>query len=50
MFNPGKYFQPSLMFAGKAGSLFQVLDSRVGPWPYPLTLDYAGKACRGQTL
>jgi hypothetical protein len=31
------------MFAGK------VLHSRVGSWPYPQTLDLAGKACQGQT-
>jgi hypothetical protein len=28
---------------------FKVLYFRVGPWPYPQTLDYAGKACREPT-
>jgi hypothetical protein len=27
-----------------------VLHSRIGPWPYPKTLDKAGKAFQGQTL
>ncbi len=27
-----------------------MLHSRVSPWPYRQTLDYAGKACHGQTL
>jgi hypothetical protein len=26
------------------------MDSSVGTRPYPQTLDYAGKACQGQTL
>jgi hypothetical protein len=30
------------MLAGK------VIHSRVGSWPYPPTLDWAGKACQGQ--
>ncbi len=50
MFDPGKPFQSTLMFAGKAGghpseAPFRVLHSRVGPWPHPQTLDLAGKAC-----
>jgi hypothetical protein len=49
VFVPGKPFQPSLIFAGKVGA-FQVLNSRVGIWPYPQTLDQAGKDCQGQTL
>ncbi len=47
MFAPAKPLQLSQMFAGKA---LQVLHSEVGPWPYPETLDLAGKACQGQTL
>ncbi len=48
-------FQPSLMFVTKvgaypSGTYFQVLSSNVGYWPYPQTLDYAGKACQGQIL
>jgi hypothetical protein len=39
----GKSFQPSLMFTGKADlpewSSFQILQSRVGSWFYPQTLD-----------
>jgi hypothetical protein len=27
-----------------------MLHSEVGYWPYPQTLDEAGKACQGQTL
>jgi hypothetical protein len=27
-----------------------VLPSRIGSWPCPQTLDWAGKACQGQTL
>jgi hypothetical protein len=42
VFVPGKPFQPSLIFAGKA------LHYRVSPWPYTQTLDLGGKACRGQ--
>jgi hypothetical protein len=43
------------MFAGKAiaysrEGTFQVLHSRVDPWPYPQTLDSAGRARQGQTL
>jgi hypothetical protein len=50
----GKPFQFSLIFAVKAGAYpseapLQVLLSTVGPWPYPQTLGYAGKACQGQT-
>ncbi len=42
-FDPGKPFQHSLMFAGKAGALpnssnTQVLKSRVGSWLSPQTL------------
>ncbi len=29
---------------------FQVLHSKVGSWPYPQTLDWAGKAYHGQTV
>ncbi len=44
VFVPGKPFQPSLMFAGKAVAYqseapFKVLHSRIGSWPYPQTLD-----------
>ena len=54
MFVPGKPFQPSLMFAGKAGA-YPIeapfgRSTRVGSWPHPQTLDWAGKACQGQTL
>jgi hypothetical protein len=43
-FVPGKPFQPSLMFAGRAEAypseaLSQMLHSRVGSWPYPQILD-----------
>jgi hypothetical protein len=42
------------MFASKAdlpeGSTIYELHSRAGSWPYPQTLDKAGKACQGQTL
>jgi hypothetical protein len=34
----------------KFWNTFQVFHSRVGPWPCPQTLDYAGKARQGQTL
>ncbi len=27
-----------------------MLNSRVGSWPYPQTLDYVGKACQGQLI
>ncbi len=44
---PGKPFQPSLMFAGKAGAYPseapQVLHSRVGSWPHLQTFDKTGK-------
>jgi hypothetical protein len=51
----GKSFQPSLIFAGKAGAYpseapFQVLHSRVGSSPNPRIFDCSGKACQGQTL
>jgi hypothetical protein len=43
------------MFVNKVGAYpsetyFQVLSSTVGSWPYPQTLDWAGKAYQGQTL
>jgi hypothetical protein len=41
------------MFTGKAGAYpsgAPVLPPKVGPWPYPQTLDQAGKACQGQML
>jgi hypothetical protein len=52
VFVPGKSFQPSLMFAGKAVSLperrtLQVLNSRVGPRPHPQTLDKDWKGLPG---
>ncbi len=55
VFVPGKLFQPSLMFVGEARSLPQNgaperCFTRVGFWPYPETLDQAGKASQGQTL
>jgi hypothetical protein len=31
-------------------STYQVLHSRVGSWPYPQSLDYAGESWQGQTL
>jgi hypothetical protein len=40
---PGKPFEPSIMFAGKA-------HSRVSSLSYPQTLYLARKACQGQTL
>jgi hypothetical protein len=50
MFVPGKPFQRSLIFAGKAGAYPKVLHSRLGPGPYPQILDLAGKGCQEQTL
>ncbi len=44
-----KYFQPSLMFVSKATQLEHTsneLDSKVGSWSYPQTLDLAGKTCQ----
>jgi len=49
VFVPGKPFQPSLMFVGKTGANFQVLNSRVGSWPYPPTLDKARRPPRDTT-
>ena len=34
----GKPFQPSLMFAGKAGSYLNEAPFRIGSWPHPQTL------------
>ncbi len=48
MFVPGKFVQPSIMFAGKV-NLPEVLLSWVGSWPYMQSLDSAGKAHQGQT-
>ncbi len=45
MFVPGKLFQPSPMFAGKAGA-----HPSKAPWVGLQTLDEARKACQGQTL
>jgi hypothetical protein len=55
VFVPGKPFQPSLMFAGKAGAYwseapFQLLHFREGSRPHPQTVNQAGKACFGETL
>jgi len=33
-----------------SGAPLKVLHSTVGRWPYPQTLDLAGKACQGETL
>jgi len=42
------------MFAVKAGTYpvkhLSGQEPRVGYWPHPQTLDWAGKACQGQTL
>ncbi len=40
---PGKSFQLSLMFAGKAGANL-VLHSRIDSWSFPQTSDSAGRA------
>ncbi len=44
------YNRPERLASVKHSSLlgisFQILHSRVGPWPYPQTLDLAGKACQ----
>jgi hypothetical protein len=43
LFVPGRSLQPSLMFAGKdeayPNEAPHVLQSRVGTWPHPQTLD-----------
>jgi hypothetical protein len=39
---------PDLMFGSKATESTQVLQSSEGSWPYPQTLDLAGKACQRQ--
>ncbi len=41
----GQAVKACLMFAGKAEAYltFQVPHSRVSSWPFPQTLDYAGK-------
>ncbi len=44
VFVPGKPFQPSLMFVGKAVGYpteepFMCSDLGVGSWPFPVTLD-----------
>jgi hypothetical protein len=43
------------MFASKPGDYLSEASFRLSPigskvWPYPQTLDKAGKACQGQTL
>jgi len=55
MFVPDNPFQPSPMFADKARAYpseptFRYSTNRAGSWAYAQTLDYAGKACQGQTL
>ncbi len=55
MFVPGNPFQPSLMFADKARAYpseptLRYSSNRADSWPYPETLDLAGKACQEQTL
>ncbi len=55
VFVPGNPFQRSLMFADKARaypsySSFRYFTNNLGSWPYPQTLDLAGKACLEQTL
>ncbi len=55
MFVPGNRFLPNLMVASKAAAYpsentFQVFQSEVGSWPYPQTLDWAGKVCQGKSL
>jgi hypothetical protein len=50
VFAPGKPFQSILMFVAKRSltnwRTFQMLHSRVGSWPCPQTIDWAGKACQ----
>jgi hypothetical protein len=55
VFVPGNPFQRSLVFADKARTYlseprFRYSTNIVGFWPYPQTLDLAGKACQKQTL
>jgi hypothetical protein len=50
VFVPGKRFQPSPMFVGKAGNYLSEASFRVGSWAYPQTLDQSGKACQGQSV
>jgi hypothetical protein len=50
-FSLASLIQPSLISVSKAVVyLSEALHSRVGSWPYPQTLDWAGKASQGQTL
>jgi len=50
VFVSGKPFQPSLMFASKAG-VYPLLQSSLGRFrALPTKLDKLGKACQGQTL
>jgi hypothetical protein len=48
--NGGTAVNYSGIFIALTSVAFQVLHSRVGSWPYPQTLDYAGKACQGQIV
>jgi hypothetical protein len=41
----GKHSSLVKSFTIQPPGAFQVFHSRVGPWPYPQTLDLAGKAC-----
>ncbi len=55
MCDPGKPFQSSLMLVRKARAylseaLFRCSTVVYGSQPYPQTLDYVGKTCKGQTL
>ncbi len=50
-FDPGKPFEPSLMFSGKAGVYPRGKNSGdLGSWPYPQTSDQDRNAFQGQTL
>jgi len=55
VFVPCRPFQLGQTFVVKTGAYpseapIKVRHSRGGSWPYPQTLDKAGKACQGQTL
>jgi hypothetical protein len=54
VFFTDKTFQPNILFERKAGPSqgehLKEAPFRASFWPYPQTLDLAGKACQGQTL
>jgi hypothetical protein len=55
VFATGKPFQDSIVFAGRAraysnGAPFKDSTLKVFYYTYLKTLDWTGKACRGQTL